>query len=82
MASGWDTVSWVVAVHVGIVTLGDAYNLRIVIFIGVRLHVPDDLVGKELGELGCLKDVPLNVAQGIVSERLHNLRDEEERHIN
>lgn len=59
-----------------------AYNLLIVVLVGVGLHVPDDLVGKELGELGRLEDVPLNVAQGIVSERLDNLRYVEERHIN
>jgi hypothetical protein len=61
---------------------GQAYNLRFVILVGVRLHVPDDLVGKELGELGRLEDVPLNIAQSVISERLDNLWDVEERHIN
>ena len=58
-----------------------AYNLGIVVLVGVRLHVPDDLVGKELRELGRLQNVTLNIAQGVISKSLDDLRHVKEGHV-
>lgn len=58
------------------------YNQAVIIFVRVGLHIPDDLMSKELRKLGSLNDVALHIAQVIISERLHNLRDIEERHVN
>jgi len=57
------------------------YNLRIFIFVRVRLHVPDDLMCKELRELGSLDDESLHVSKHIVSKRLHNLWNVEKGHV-
>ena len=38
------------------------YNRSIFVFVGVRLHIPNYLVGKQLGELGSLDDIPLDIA--------------------
>jgi len=54
------------------------HNLRVVILVCVRLHVPDDLVGKKLRELRRLQDVAFDVAQRIVPKGLHDLRHVEE----
>lgn len=59
-----------------------AHNLGVIVFVGVGLHVPYDLVGKKLRELRSLYDVTLNVTQCIISKCLHDLRDIEKGHIN
>jgi hypothetical protein len=43
------------------------YYLGIIILVSIGLHVPDDLMSKELGELGCLQDIPLDIAEGIIA---------------
>jgi hypothetical protein len=58
-----------------------SYNLRVVIFVGVCFHVPNYLVRKELRELGRFQNVALDIAQGVVSESLDDLRNIKERHI-
>jgi hypothetical protein len=60
---------------------GFTYNLGVLVFVSVGLHVPDDLMSEQLGEFGRLNDVSLNVAKNIVSERLHNLRNVEKGNV-
>lgn len=58
------------------------YDRAIIILIGVGLHVPYDLVSKQLRELCSLNDVTFNVAKRIVAKCLHDLGYVEECHIN
>lgn len=62
--------------------MGTTYNLGVIVFVRVGLHVPYNLVRKELGELCSLNNVALNIAQCIISKCLHDLRDVKEGHIN
>ena len=57
-------------------------NLRIVVLVGVCLHIPDNLVREELRELSSLKNVAFHITQYIVSQSLDNLRDVKERYVN
>lgn len=54
------------------------HNFSVVILVGVCFHIPYDLVSKELRELCSLYNVPFCIAESIVSERLHYLRNIEE----
>jgi hypothetical protein len=56
-------------------------NLGIFIFISICFHVPDDLVCKQLGKFCCLHNISLHIAQDIVTQCLHNLRNVKECHI-
>lgn len=38
-----------------------------IIFVTIRFHIPDDLMAKELGNFGCLKDKLGNIAYNSVS---------------
>ena len=61
--------------------MGKSYNLGIIIFVCVCLHIPDDLVSKELRELRCLKNITLYISKRVVSKSLDDLRHIEERNI-
>jgi hypothetical protein len=63
------------------VALAETYNFRILVFICVCLDVPDNLVGKELGEFGRFKDISFNIAKNIITQDLDNLRDVEECYV-
>lgn len=43
------------------------YNLRIFVFVSVGFHVPDDLMGKQLGKLSGFQKILLNIAQRVIS---------------
>jgi hypothetical protein len=59
----------------------ETYDSRIFILESIGIHVPYDLVSEELGEFGRLNDVSLNIAQDIIAQGLHNLRDVKEGHV-
>ncbi len=58
------------------------HNCTIIVLVHVRLHIPNDLVGKQLRKLRCLNDVPFNVAKIVISQTLYDLWDVEECYIN
>ena len=59
----------------------NAYNLRVVILVHVGLHVPDNLMRKELRKFCGFYDVSFHIAEHVVAKRLDNLRHVEESHI-
>jgi hypothetical protein len=79
MASGYD---WSAAgIRAGRGYSASTYDLGVVILVRVGLHIPNDLVGKQLRELRRLDDVPLDVSESIITESLHDLRDVEKGHV-
>lgn len=55
--------------------------MAIVVFVGIGLHVPDDLVSEQLRKLCSLNDVAFDVAKRIVAHCLHNLWYVEEGYV-
>lgn len=58
-----------------------AYHLRILVFVGISFHIPDDLVCEQLRDFACLYDIPLDISERIVSQCLYDLRHVEESDI-
>ena len=57
------------------------YNLRVLILEGIGFHIPNDLMGKQLGEFGSLDDVSFNITEDVITKGLDDLRDIEEGHV-
>ncbi|KAI6770600.1 hypothetical protein HG530_005229 [Fusarium avenaceum] len=57
-------------------------NLSIIVLVRVGLHVPDNLMSKQLRELSRFQDVPLHISKAVVAEGLDNLGNIEKGHIN
>jgi len=62
--------------------LDRTYNGGIIILVGVGAHVPDNLMCKELRELGSLHDESFYIPQHIIAQALYNLWNIEESDIN
>lgn len=57
------------------------HNLTVIVLERIGLHIPNDLVCKQLRELRCLDDVTFDVTKCIIPKGLHNLRNVKEGHI-
>jgi len=58
------------------------HNQRILILVRIRLHIPNNLMRKQLRELCRLENKPLDIPQLIPPQRLDNLGHIKERRIN
>ena len=50
--------------------------MRVLVLVGIGLHVPNHLMGEELGLLRSLKSVTFDIAQSIIPKSLDKLRHE------
>lgn len=57
--------------------LGLTHLFTSIVLVAVRLHIPNYLMTEELGYLGCLEYEALDVAQGVMAQRLHDLGHKE-----
>lgn len=57
------------------------HNARVLVFVSICCHVPNNLMCEQLREFGCLDYIPLNISEYIIAQRLNNLWDIEECHV-